>query len=95
MYNHLSKILVRRGQRVHQRSVIGHVGATGLATGPHLDYRLRKNGRPVNPLSETFLPGEPVPRERARAFRTQVQLLRDQLALAPAEWGAVHPGLSR
>ena len=91
MYNHLSRIVVRRGQRVHQRNVIGHVGATGLATGPHLDYRLRKNGRLVNPLSETFFPGEPVPPERMRAFRAQVQSLKDQLARAPAEKGAVHP----
>jgi murein DD-endopeptidase MepM/ murein hydrolase activator NlpD len=56
MYNHLSRMWVRRGDRVRQRDVIGHVGATGLATGPHLDYRLRKNGRAVNPLSETFIP---------------------------------------
>jgi len=91
MYNHLSRIVVRRAQRVHQRDVIGHVGATGLATGPHLDYRLRKNGRLVNPLSETFLPGDTVSRERTRAFRVHVQSLRDRLALAATENGAVNP----
>jgi len=42
MYNHVTRIVVRGGERVHQRTVIGHVGATGLATGPHLDYQLRQ-----------------------------------------------------
>jgi murein DD-endopeptidase MepM/ murein hydrolase activator NlpD len=82
MYNHLSKVLARRGQRVRQRHVIGHVGATGLATGPHLDYRLRKDGRFVNPLAEKFVPGQSVPREGLRAFRAHVRALKAQLALA-------------
>jgi murein DD-endopeptidase MepM/ murein hydrolase activator NlpD len=46
---------------VHQKQIIGRVGATGLATGPHLDYRIVHNGRYVNPLSEKFIPGEPIP----------------------------------
>jgi murein DD-endopeptidase MepM/ murein hydrolase activator NlpD len=60
MYNHLSKAAVRAGQKVSQRQVIGYVGSTGLSTGPHLDYRVSKNGVFVNPLSEKFLPGEPI-----------------------------------
>jgi murein DD-endopeptidase MepM/ murein hydrolase activator NlpD len=60
MYNHLSKAAVRAGQRVSQRDVIGYVGSTGLSTGPHLDYRVAKNGVFVNPLSEKFIPGEPI-----------------------------------
>lgn len=69
MYNHLSKLAagVRRGARVSQREVIGYVGMTGLATGPHLDYRVAKDGQFVNPLSEKFIPGEPLAgAERAR-----------------------------
>src|SRR5437899_214159 len=61
-YNHLSRIAsdVRPGTRVRQRDVIGYVGMTGLATGPHLDYRVSRHGQFVNPLSEKFIPGEPL-----------------------------------
>ncbi len=47
-YLHLSRRLVRKGQKVEQGQRIGLVGATGIATGPHLDLRVRKNGRYVN-----------------------------------------------
>jgi murein DD-endopeptidase MepM/ murein hydrolase activator NlpD len=47
-YLHLSRRYVRRGQRVEQGQRIGAVGATGLATGAHLDFRIRKNGRFVD-----------------------------------------------
>jgi murein DD-endopeptidase MepM/ murein hydrolase activator NlpD len=62
-YNHLSRIPsdIHPGTRVHQKQIIGNVGATGLATGPHLDYRIVHNGTYVNPLSEKFIPGEPIP----------------------------------
>lgn len=44
MYLHLSRIFVRNGEHVPQGKVIGAVGATGLATGAHLDFRVRQNG---------------------------------------------------
>ncbi|HLC40112.1 MAG TPA: M23 family metallopeptidase [Methylomirabilota bacterium] len=81
MYNHLSKLNVRRGQRVHQRQIIGRVGSTGLATGPHLDYRIMKDGRFVNPLNERFVPGEPVPRSRRVAFQRYLSRFLKQLDL--------------
>lgn len=84
MYNHLSRLSagVRPGSRVSQRQVIGHVGATGLATGPHLDYRVARHGVFVNPLSEKFIPGEPIAaRQRAefvgRAQELVARLTRD------------------
>jgi murein DD-endopeptidase MepM/ murein hydrolase activator NlpD len=79
MYNHLSAAHVRRGQRVRQRDVIGRVGATGLATGPHLDYRVSRNGQFVNPLDERYVPGAPIPPERRRAFVARLDDLTRQL----------------
>ncbi len=71
-YLHLSAFAagIRAGAHVAQGQVIGRVGATGLATGPHLHYGLRRNGVFVNPLSEQrrLPPGEPVPPEAMHAF---------------------------
>jgi murein DD-endopeptidase MepM/ murein hydrolase activator NlpD len=83
LYLHLSSIAVRAGQRVNQGDLLGRVGSSGLSTGPHLDYRLRKNGAYVNPLVEhrRMPPGDPIPASRMAAFAAE----RDKaIALLPA-----------
>jgi murein DD-endopeptidase MepM/ murein hydrolase activator NlpD len=79
-YLHLSAFAVRAGARVRQGDLIGRVGATGLVSGPHLDYRLKKNGAYINPVTahRAMPPGEPIPsadRERFDAERDRVLAL--------------------
>jgi hypothetical protein len=61
-YGHLSRYAegIETGARVRQKQVLGYVGRTGLATGPHLDYRLKSKGRFVDPLRVKFPSGKPV-----------------------------------
>jgi murein DD-endopeptidase MepM/ murein hydrolase activator NlpD len=63
---------IRAGARVSQGEVIGKVGASGLVTGPHLDYRLAKNGAMVDPLREnlTLSPPPALPADSLSAFAT-------------------------
>jgi murein DD-endopeptidase MepM/ murein hydrolase activator NlpD len=72
-YMHLSSIAVRAGQHVGQGALVGRVGMTGLATGPHLDYRVKKGGAFVNPLvvHRSLPPGEPIPSAFLAEFRAE------------------------
>lgn len=80
-YLHLSKYAkgLKAGQRVRQGEVIGYVGATGTATGPHLDFRVWKNGTPINPLKLESPPAEPVKPENRALIDSLVPYRKAQL----------------
>lgn len=89
-YLHLSAFGpgIRAGARVEQGQMIGRVGATGTATGPHLDFRLRKNGTFVDPVAERRRqpPGEPIPAAHLTVFRVSRDgLLQRMEAALPAD----------
>jgi murein DD-endopeptidase MepM/ murein hydrolase activator NlpD len=69
-YLHLSAIAVHAGTRVRQGELIGRVGSSGLATGPHLDYRLKKNGAFINPVTahRAMPPADPIPAAEMAGF---------------------------
>jgi len=70
-YGHLSRYGpgIRKEVSVEQKQIIGYVGSTGLSTGPHLDYRITKDGRFRNPLKEVFPACYPIGKEDIEAFQ--------------------------
>ena len=80
-YNHLSKYPkgIKVGQRVLQGQIVGYVGSTGYATGPHLDFRVWKNGQPVDPLKIKAPPVEPIAKENLQRFQTAIRSLKQEL----------------
>jgi len=54
LYAHMDKILAKKGQKIKRGDVIGYLGNTGLSTGPHLHYEVRKNDKPIDPINFYF-----------------------------------------
>ena len=81
-YMHLSGYAsgISTGVRVRQGQVIGYVGATGLASGPHLDFRVFFNGSPMDPLKVKSEPGIPVDKKYMADYTTHRDSMMTKLS---------------
>ncbi|MEA3544689.1 MAG: M23 family metallopeptidase [Thermodesulfobacteriota bacterium] len=81
MYLHLKGFArgIKKGKRVAQGQVIGYVGSTGMSTGPHLDFRMKRYGKPINPLKLKAPPAKSLSKEHLPEFKTLATPLLAQL----------------
>ncbi|NVB83856.1 MAG: M23 family metallopeptidase [Kofleriaceae bacterium] len=80
-YMHLSKFAnIKVGQRIEAKTVIGYVGTTGLSTGPHLHFGVRKNGEYIDPTKLAPIRGRGLPKGEIAAFKAEVAKLDGQMA---------------
>ena len=86
-YLHMSRRNVKEGQAVRQGDVIGYVGSTGLATGPHVCFRFWKNGQQVDHLKEDFPPSTPIKEEAKGSFEEACRVLLAEMATEEADSG--------
>lgn len=78
-YSHLSKIRVKKGQKIKKGDIIGNVGTTGSSTGPHLHYQVWKNGRFVDAMKVKFPKGKKLPRAELKTFKAESQNYLQQM----------------
>lgn len=93
-YLHLSRFGkgIRPGTRVQQGDTIAYTGATGLASGPHLDYRVQQNGKWLDPLSLKGVRDEPIPSSQLASFRAWRDEVRASIARGSVPQGLSLPG---
>jgi murein DD-endopeptidase MepM/ murein hydrolase activator NlpD len=84
-YGHLSRFRrgLRKGERLAQGEVVGYVGSTGMSTGPHLDFRMKRGGKAVNPLAVNIPSADPVPMSCRRDFYHAARVSLAALDLLP------------
>jgi murein DD-endopeptidase MepM/ murein hydrolase activator NlpD len=83
VYCHMSAVAVSAGKPVQQKQVIGYVGSTGMSTGPHLHYEVKRGGQHVNPLQLQIPRDAPVAAKWLSDYREKISPLRSQLAGEP------------
>src|SRR5690606_1378243 len=84
-YLHMSRRAVKKGQRVKQGQVIGYVGSTGLATGPHVCYRFWKNGTQVDPLRQNIKMATTLSEQYELVFKQELEQVQMELAVTSIE----------
>jgi murein DD-endopeptidase MepM/ murein hydrolase activator NlpD len=97
-YGHLSRIKrgIKKGKRVSQGEVIGYVGSTGLATGPHLDYRVKRYDRFINPLKMRLPRTHSIPERATQRYIDYIAGLKSEMIerSRKTDWASLREGHS-